>query len=73
VFRALQGKGTIPYVVGIDKDGNIRYRHTGYRPGDENELERVAAELVGAEPPASEPAPEKSETPDASDDERSAG
>jgi thiol-disulfide isomerase/thioredoxin len=69
VFRALQGKGTIPYVVAIDKDGNIRYRHTGYRPGDELELERVAAELVGA--PVPEPAGEPAK--DAAETESSAG
>ncbi len=54
VFRALQGKGTMPYVVIIDQDGNIRYRHTGYRPGDENEIERVVEELLATSPPAEE-------------------
>ena len=47
VFRKLQGKGSIPYVVVLDAEGNIRYRHTGYRPGDEKELERVVLELLG--------------------------
>ncbi len=70
VFRALQGKGTIPFVVAIDKDGNIRYRHTGYRPGDENELERVAAELVGAPKPE---IPEQAPATDAPETEDSAG
>ena len=46
VFRKLQGKGSIPYVVILDAEGNIRYRHTGYRPGDEKELERVVLELL---------------------------
>lgn len=50
VFRKLQGKGSIPYVVVLDAEGNIRYQHTGYRPGDENELERVVAELLGDAP-----------------------
>lgn len=50
VFRKLQGKGSIPYVVVLDAEGFIRYQHTGYRPGDENELERVVAELVGEAP-----------------------
>jgi peroxiredoxin len=45
VFRKLQGKGQIPYVVVLDPDGQIRYRHTGYRPGDEKELEKVIVEL----------------------------
>ncbi len=49
-FRKLQGKGSIPYVVVLDAEGNIRYQHTGYRPGDENELERVVAELLGDAP-----------------------
>jgi peroxiredoxin len=45
VFRKMQGKGSIPYVVVLDSDGNIRYRHTGYRPGDEKELEKIVLEL----------------------------
>ena len=45
VFRKLQGKGQIPYVVVLDPEGRIRYRHTGYRPGDEKELESVILEL----------------------------
>lgn len=67
VFRKLQGKGTIPYVVVIDPQGYIRYRHTGYKPGDEIELEKVVVELfleAGIELPAIEepqdaPAPEE--------------
>lgn len=62
VFKALQGKGTIPYVVAIDRDGNIRYRHTGYRPGDENELERVALELLGLSAPSGETPAEASKS-----------
>jgi peroxiredoxin len=61
VFKALQGKGTIPYVVIIDRDGNIRYRHTGYRPGDENELERVVEEILAGTSPAEESAEPGSE------------
>jgi peroxiredoxin len=62
VFRRMQGKGSIPYVVVLDADGNIRYRHTGYRPGDEQELEKTVLELLGepAEAPAAEEAPEES-------------
>ena len=33
--------------VVLDAEGNIRYRHTGYRPGDEKELEKVVVELLG--------------------------
>lgn len=46
VFRKLQGKGTVPYVVVLDSQGNIRYHHTGYRPGDEKELRKVVEELL---------------------------
>ena len=46
VFRKLQGKGSVPYVVVLDREGYIRYRHTGYRPGDEQELEKVVRELL---------------------------
>jgi len=61
VFRKMQGKGTIPYVVILDAQGNIRYRHTGYRPGDENELEKIVLELLGeAGADAEEAAPEES-------------
>ncbi|GJM43794.1 MAG: hypothetical protein DHS20C21_06360 [Gemmatimonadota bacterium] len=46
VFKKLQGKGTIPYLVILDSEGFIRYHHTGYRPGDEKELVRVVEELL---------------------------
>jgi len=59
VFRKMQGKGTIPYLVILDREGYIRYHHTGYRPGDEKELESVVTELLseqngGDEAPAGE-------------------
>jgi peroxiredoxin len=65
VFAKLQGKGSVPYVVVLDAEGRIRYRHTGYRPGDEKELEEVVVRLMqeagipvpaegGAEPPAAD-------------------
>lgn len=49
VFKKLQGKGSIPYVVVLDSAGYIRYQHTGYRPGDEKELEKVVTELMAEE------------------------
>jgi peroxiredoxin len=66
VFRKCQGKGTIPYVVILDSEGFIRYQHTGYRPGDEVELEKIVVELLeeqGVELPgaAGEPEPESEE------------
>jgi peroxiredoxin len=58
VFRKLQGKGSIPYLVVLDSEGRFRYQHTGYRPGDEKELERIVVELLGgAAAPAEAPAP----------------
>ncbi|MGQ0720601.1 MAG: TlpA family protein disulfide reductase [Candidatus Eiseniibacteriota bacterium] len=47
VFRQLQGEGSVPYVVVLDREGFVRYRHTGYRPGDEEELEKVVREMLG--------------------------
>lgn len=66
VFRKLQGKGSCPYVVVLDAQGFFRYQHTGYRPGDEKELERVVVELLAeaapaegsASPPDGAPAPD---------------
>ncbi|MCA9753310.1 MAG: TlpA family protein disulfide reductase [Gemmatimonadetes bacterium] len=46
VFRKCQGKGSIPYVVILDSEGFIRYQHTGYRPGDEKELEHEVVKLL---------------------------
>ncbi len=59
VFRKLQGKGTIPYVVVIDRDGYIRYHHTGYRPGDEKELEQVVVDLLAESDDAAPGDPEE--------------
>jgi len=46
VFRKCQGRGTVPYVVVLDAEGFIRYNHTGYRPGDEVELEHEVVKLL---------------------------
>lgn len=47
--QALQQKlsfQTIPQTFVMDGDGNIVYSHTGYAPGDEDELEKVLKELM---------------------------
>jgi peroxiredoxin len=72
VFQQLQGKGSVPYVVVIDRDGFVRYRHTGYRPGDEKALERVVQELLEAETGEDAPA-EEAAAPAADEGEASAG
>ena len=36
----------MPSTVLVDRDGNQRYFHAGYRPGDEAEYERLIRELV---------------------------
>lgn len=61
VFRKLQGKGSVPYLVVLDAEGFIRYQHTGYRPGDENELEAIVKQLLGDAAPASEAEPAATE------------
>jgi peroxiredoxin len=68
VFRKLQGKGSCPYVVVLDAQGFFRWQHTGYRPGDEKELERVVVELLGggaAAPTDAAPPKEGAPAPDA--------
>lgn len=49
IFKKLQGRGSIPYVVVLDGEGTVQYQHTGYRPGDEKKLEQVVVDLLGAE------------------------
>ena len=73
IFKALQGKGAMPYTVIIDAEGNIRYRHTGYRPGDENELERVVVELMGGSAPEESSTEPSNEEPVQPNGEKSAG
>jgi peroxiredoxin len=67
VFKKMQGRGSIPYVVVLDNEGMFRYQHTGYRPGDEKKLEAVVLGLLGdgaadeaadeADDPESDPLP----------------
>ena len=44
-FRKLGGK-ICPYLILVDKDGNIVSKHTGYNPGDEIKLEKEIKELL---------------------------
>lgn len=37
----------VPYTLLLDKNGNIVSQHSGYVPGDENELESKIKELAG--------------------------
>ena len=37
---------TVPQTFLLDQEGNIVYSHSGYSPGDENELEEKIAELA---------------------------
>jgi peroxiredoxin len=45
-------KKSAPLSVVIDRSGRIVRTHEGYNPGDEVELEKTIAELVGASPAA---------------------
>ena len=38
---------SIPYTIVIDKEGKIAYTHTGYSPGDEDELAEILEDLSG--------------------------
>ena len=47
--RLLQIGNSIPYVILYDAEGNEVYRHMGYKDGDEQELGRKIATLLGDE------------------------
>jgi peroxiredoxin len=49
-LRQLQGVN-VPYLVVVSMDGQRVYTHSGYREGDEKELERVLAELFAGTKP----------------------
>jgi peroxiredoxin len=71
ILRMLQGSD-VPYLVVIDADGQYRYRHAGYRPGDEKELEKIVVGLLGdAEAGGSAESGELSESPDGAPEEHS--
>ena len=42
------GSQTVPFTVVVDAKGNIAYTHSGYKEGDEIELEKKLAELAAA-------------------------
>ena len=44
-FRKVGGK-ICPYLIMVDKDGNMIDKHIGYNPGDEKELEKEIVELI---------------------------
>lgn len=45
IFNKFNGQ-VLPYSLLIDRSGSIVYRHTGYVPGDENELEKEIINLL---------------------------
>lgn len=36
----------VPYTFILDKDGKIVYSHTGFKPGDEKEVESIVRDLI---------------------------
>ncbi len=49
IRRLLQIGSTVPYVILYDAEGHEVYRHSGYKDGDEKELEQQVRALLGAE------------------------
>ncbi len=41
------GFNACPYTLLLDEKGNIVYKHNGYKPGDEEELEEEIAKVAG--------------------------
>ena len=37
---------SMPYTIIVDRNGNMRYRHRGYKPGDEKEYRNLIKELI---------------------------
>lgn len=56
VQSQLQVGGTLPFLVVYDARGREVYRHTGYKPGDEGELEHALEALLTAPAVAAAPA-----------------
>ena len=46
VASMIPGGDSVPYMVVVDKDGEIVSRHSGYNPGDETKLAEELRELV---------------------------
>ena len=46
VVSELYDLDSMPYTVIVDRDGNMRYRHRGYKPGDEKEYRDLIRELI---------------------------
>jgi len=45
IFQKFNGQG-VPYSILIDRDGSIAYKHTGFSPGDEEEIEEEIRKLL---------------------------
>jgi len=59
----------VPHLVLLDGENRMVYRHTGYKPGDEKELEVKIAELIGegVEAVSEKPDGEEGKEPEKSD------
>jgi peroxiredoxin len=49
VLRKFFGENTLPFTVLIDKTGKIARTFTGYVPGQEADIEKVVAQMLGAD------------------------
>lgn len=46
VMKQFKGKNP-PYTMIVSAEGEVLYQHSGYKPGDEKELKKTLAELLG--------------------------
>lgn len=44
-FKRAMNVTSVPTTIVFDKEGNVVYNHVAYAPGDEEELEKIIAEL----------------------------
>jgi peroxiredoxin len=61
VISSYNPSKTLPYTVVVDREGNVFKKHSGYNPGDEEELREEVTKLLAAG--AEAPAPEAEGTP----------
>ena len=55
VIGAYNPSKTLPYTVVVDQKGNVVKRHSGFNPGDEEELRKLVDTLLAVAAPADVP------------------
>ncbi len=62
IMKQLKGSNP-PYTMVVGRNGEVLYAHSGYRPGDEKELEQKLAGMLAAAPGPQDAPPEEAADP----------